>query len=273
MDDERDVHPFLENASNVSESASGLGMSGIDWYGNTSLHHSFANNEIVLPSICKVLERFPEYACMRNQFGRIPLHYALDRIRVNYDGVKKLIEAYPEGVHERDNDNKTPYDVAVRWKHSKAIKKLLLDADPSLDKETHFKIKYGFLAVMYNMMACKYESEPKRNRIYSTTDVGGRSPRGRDVEVLDSVVPFSGSSPRVNNTASSVPEVDSTISLVPLESQVSSLTSRGDISEASTSNLLPSNSSRMNLSMSAKEGRRTSVPDILEEEESFQLGY
>lgn len=165
-DVENEVRPFVECTSNKSEAAASVAITDLDWFGNTTLHHCFANNEIIMPSVCKVLERFPEYALVRNQFGRIPLHYALDRIKVNIEGVKKLIEIYPEGVRERDNDNKTPYDIAVKWKHSKAIKKLLLDVDPSLDRQTYFKIQYGVLAVFYNWLFLS-DSEPRRNRIYS----------------------------------------------------------------------------------------------------------
>lgn len=165
-DIENEVRPFVEVSSAKMEAAAGVAVTDLDWFGNTTLHHCFANNEIVMPSVCKVLDKFPEYALVKNQFGRIPLHYALDRIKVNINGVKKLIEIYPEGVRERDNDNKTPYDVALKWKHSKAILKLLLDVDPDLDRAMYFKIQYGVLAVMYNWLFLS-DSEPRRNRIYS----------------------------------------------------------------------------------------------------------
>lgn len=261
--DEADVRPFLELASNRSESASNLGISDLDWFGNTALHHCFANNEVVMPSVCKVLESYPDYASIRNQFGRIPLHYALDRIRVNYQGVKKLIEVYPQGVSEQDNDGKTPYDVAMRWKHSRAIMKLLLDAEPALDKEMYFKIRYGFLADMYNMITFR-ETEPKHNKIYSSPDENSRSSRAGNLEIL-SIVPASISSPRTT-----LPEAESSTSLLRLESQLSSLTSRGDISESNSSSNIHTSTGRV--SMSVKEGRRSSVPDILEEE-ILQLGF
>ena len=68
----------------------------LDWYGNTILHHQFANGETVdLMLLSDILRCFPEAAEMKNQFGRIPLHYALDRIRVSQEGVKLLLDCFP----------------------------------------------------------------------------------------------------------------------------------------------------------------------------------
>ena len=59
----------------------------IDWYGNTSLHHAYALTEIDLKVIKNLLDLHPEYAKSKNQFGRLPLHYALDRSTVNIKGI------------------------------------------------------------------------------------------------------------------------------------------------------------------------------------------
>lgn len=118
----------------------------IDWFGNTTLHHCFANNVVHLDAVASLLADHPEYAQMKNQFGRLPLHYALDRIRVNPDGVLLLLRYYPEGVNEVDGEGQTPYDLAVRWKHSNAIKKMILEVNPSLDHVTYMKLKYGPLS-------------------------------------------------------------------------------------------------------------------------------
>lgn len=191
-DIENEVRPFVECTSASSEGATRISSADLDWFGNTALHHCFANGEIILSSVLEVLGKFPEYAQVKNQFGRIPLHYALDRLLVNTDAVKKLIQIYPEGVRERDNDNKTPYDVAVKWKHSNTVKKLLLDVDPSLDRAAYFKMQYGILAVMYNWFFLS-ESEPRRNRIYSSfaNDHDDRSIRLVSVETTPDLNPSS----------------------------------------------------------------------------------
>jgi hypothetical protein len=147
--------------------------SDLDWFGNNSLHHCFAGNDVAIGSVKTVLESYPEYASTSNQFGRIPLHYALDRIKVNCSGVKTLIKSFPEGVHYKDNDGITPYDVSVKWKHPKWVKKLLLDADPSMDPEAYFLLKYGILAKVYNWLFKQNQDanrSGKRNRVYTNME-------------------------------------------------------------------------------------------------------
>jgi hypothetical protein len=63
----------------------------IDWYGNTSLHHAYALTNIDLKVINSLLDLHPEYAKSKNQFGRLPLHYALDRSTVNIKGTLHTI--------------------------------------------------------------------------------------------------------------------------------------------------------------------------------------
>lgn len=257
--DDDNVRPFVECGSAKSEVAD-VAISDLDWFGNTTLHHCFANNEIILPSVCKVLEKFPEYALVKNQFGRIPLHYALDRIKVNVDGVRKLIEVYPEGVWERDNDNKTPYDVAVKWKHSNEIKKLLLDVDPNLDRATYFRIRYGMFAVLYNFFF-RVDRQPKRSRIYSNIDL-------RSIE--DKAHETAGQQGGGNNDESSgdtQADMDRNVSTILSGEQPSAslLTVRGDISEQNSYANFPSSTSRL-----AQNGtvRRSSVTEQIEEENS-----
>lgn len=118
----------------------------VDWYGNTSLHHAFATHAVDISKVKQILEQHPHCASERNQFGRIPLHYALDRIKVNLEGLHILLRAYPEGVTVCDIDNQTPYDIARTWKHSAVIKRLLLQLAPSLDKNAYLRLTYGPLA-------------------------------------------------------------------------------------------------------------------------------
>lgn len=217
------VRPFVDGGSTKSDFDS-VAVSDLDWFGNTTLHHCFGNAEIVMPSVRKVLEKFPEYAFVRNQFGRIPLHYALDRLKVNVAAVKSLIEIYPEGVKERDNESKTPYDIAVKWKHSREIKKLLLDVDPDLDRAMHFRIRFGVLAMMYNFIF-RVERRAKRRRVYTNC----LPPAVLDVTVQDDGnnafdEPSSDSGFGINH-------VSSLSSVMQLSELPYSGTARGDISE------------------------------------------
>ena len=109
----------------------------IDWFGNTILHHAFAHDkdEMDLSRIESIISAYPESAYMTNQFGRLALHYAVDRIRFNIDGIKKLINSNPDGVILVDNEGKTPYDLAIKWrastsnhKHFRPLLKLMLES-------------------------------------------------------------------------------------------------------------------------------------------------
>lgn len=123
-----------------------------DWYGNNALHHALAKDQVDIDLVKKILEDFPLYASSKNQFGRIPLHYALDRIKVDIKGLETLLEIYPVGVKVTDNDNNTPYDVALKWEHSKNIINMLLNAEPTVDYASYLIMKYGTLGKMYIWM-------------------------------------------------------------------------------------------------------------------------
>lgn len=121
-----------------------------DWYGNLPLHHICAQMDLITESpkvrikeFMNVLTSFPQAARMQNQFGRLPIHYALDRSKPEYKIIRELVEAYPEGVSEAGGDNLTAYDLSVRWKHPNKIFRLLLKADPSLDWRRHISLTYG----------------------------------------------------------------------------------------------------------------------------------
>ena len=87
----------------------------------------------------------------QNQFGRLPLHYALDRCRVNFEVVRNLLEVYPEGAGVLANDFVTPYDLCIKWNHPNKICYLLLQAEPLLDVNRFMRLKYGpLLGSLYN---------------------------------------------------------------------------------------------------------------------------
>ena len=179
----------------------------IDWYGNTTLHHAFAKDDVDLRVIEKVLERFPEYASSRNQFNRIPLHYAVDRIKSNTEAVKLLLKFYAAGVSVKDVDGKTPYDLAVKWKHPYKLRKMILDVEPSLDRATHRKMKYGPIASVFSCMDNAVHSGSRKERVYneemldvaSSTKSGTKateeiSSRARSFNRLTKSASFSGGS-------------------------------------------------------------------------------
>lgn len=115
----------------------------IDWYGNTCLHHLFAVRDIEASLIERAVNDYPSCISQQNQFGRLPLHYAVDRSQVNIKGLEILLHYYPQGVQITDNDGKTPYDIARKWEHSRPILLKLLTLCPDLDKGMYMKLKYG----------------------------------------------------------------------------------------------------------------------------------
>ena len=56
-----------------------------DMFGNVYIHHACASYNPDYSTIRNVLRESPSGASMKNQFGRIPLHYALDRTKVHLD--------------------------------------------------------------------------------------------------------------------------------------------------------------------------------------------
>lgn len=116
-----------------------------DWYGNNMLHHAFANNEVDLDIVRSIISECPELCSKYNQFGRLPMHYALDRIKVSLPGLRLLCDTYSEAVLFPDNEGLTPYDLALHWKHSKAILWMLLEKHPDLDRRRFYRLKYGLL--------------------------------------------------------------------------------------------------------------------------------
>jgi len=121
-----------------------------DWYGNLPLHHICAQVDHIteipknrITEFMAILSAYPQAVRMHNQFGRLPLHYALDRSKPQYKIVRALLERYPEGVSEVGEDNMTAYDLSVKWKHPNRIQRLILGADPSLDWQRYISLTYG----------------------------------------------------------------------------------------------------------------------------------
>lgn len=117
-----------------------------DWFGNTPLHHAFAEDKVDIELVKNIIYNHPEYCRVKNQFGKLPIHYAVDRIRANAiwnaAGIRLLILAYPEGVNEVDSENQNVYDIAAKWEHSNALKLMILQTNPTIDMETYIKLKF-----------------------------------------------------------------------------------------------------------------------------------
>ena len=98
--EELDFSSRLTDRCGSANSFSDENLREIDFYGNNALHQCFACNGNIVDSeesikkIKKVLRIFPNSAFMTNQFGRLPIHYALDRIRVSTNALDILYEHF-----------------------------------------------------------------------------------------------------------------------------------------------------------------------------------
>ncbi len=129
----------FQNAEEVKVKIDG----SIDWYGNTCLHHLFALREIDPAVVEKAIKEFPSCISHQNQFGRLPIHYAIDRGQVNTKALEILLQYYPQSVQMKDSEGNTPYDLARKWEHPNPILLSLLSKHPDLDKGMYMKLKYG----------------------------------------------------------------------------------------------------------------------------------
>jgi hypothetical protein len=144
-----------------------------DWYGNTCLHQLFATYEVNFKLVQKVIEEFPSFISCQNQFGKLPLHYAVDRSKVNMKGVELLLLYYPQGAEVRDNEGLSPYDIAKKWDHSRVVLLSLLNGCPSLDYDGYLKLKYGplgSLAVWAASFSGK-KGRPYNSVVVQTSDI------------------------------------------------------------------------------------------------------
>ena len=108
-----------------------------DWYGNVRMHHLVGYRypeHPDVPALIALLQMNPHAASATNQFQRLPLHYALDRCKPDFEVVQILCESYPAGVIHRDNDNNSPFDIAVKWNHPTEIMRLLVKSNPAVSR-------------------------------------------------------------------------------------------------------------------------------------------
>ena len=100
---------------------------GFDWYGNSRLHQLCASadkqSQTCFRQVQLLVRQFPDALFLQNQFGRLPLHYALDRLsgKLCIDIIRFLITSFPEAVTIRDNFGKTCLQISRSWDHPNNI--------------------------------------------------------------------------------------------------------------------------------------------------------
>lgn len=126
-----------------------LASEGVDWYGNSRLHNLIGSVEYNSPAcvhkVVSLATENPEGLRSPNQFGRIPLHYSLDRLsgKLNLAIIKFLIQAYPEGVTVEDNHGIHAYDLCRYWNHGPKIQKLIANASPDFYFRERSELQLG----------------------------------------------------------------------------------------------------------------------------------
>lgn len=146
----------------------------LDMFGNSVLHNLFGNPEIDVDTLNQILLRFPDLVRLPNKLGRLPLHYAVDRGKVNRFALEILLNKYPEGINISDNENRTPWDLVKNWDHNKAIKWLFLSKYPELDQDQYMKMKYGplgsFAVWATHATNISHETEPTADMMVEEED-------------------------------------------------------------------------------------------------------
>jgi ankyrin repeat protein len=147
-----------------------------DVFGNNRLHQIFADQSPDIDYLRKVLAESKNLATEKNQFGRLPLHYALDRTNVNVGAMKMLLDAYPPAANVEDNDGVTPYDLCLKWGHPNGVQRLLLEAEPSQDWLQLMKLRWRFAAPAVIFFTDPFQRKRRALRVVSL-------PRGRSERV------------------------------------------------------------------------------------------
>lgn len=120
-----------------------------DWYGNTRLHNLIGSVEYNSPGCIAMVESLalenPQSLSSKNQFNRLPVHYALDRLsgKLNIEVITFLVNSYPQGVTEEDNEGKTAYDLCKYWSHPHNVKCLIVNAAPDFYGFERLELGWG----------------------------------------------------------------------------------------------------------------------------------
>lgn len=86
-----------------------------DMFGNLPLHQMVSRDlaDLNIAKIKENLDEFPQAASVANQFGRLPLHYAVDHKHPSVEVIKLLVNAFPAGVSCAAKNGETPYDIGM----------------------------------------------------------------------------------------------------------------------------------------------------------------
>ena len=150
---------------------------GFDWYGNSRLAALVGRDDGSSPSVVHqvvyLIEQFPAALATRNQFKRLPIHYALDKLsrKVNLEVVRLLLLSCPESASVRDFEGLSSLDLCGKWEHSAAVVKLVLEAQPAVfHKELLIFRHPNFYRVMAAFLRLFRSRKPEDE--YNTTTLG-----------------------------------------------------------------------------------------------------
>jgi len=94
-------------------------------------------------------------------YRRLPLHCAVDKIYCNAELVQILLDAYPEGGSEEDDDGFSPLGCALRWEHSDKILRIIIMKNRYQYRGLYFAMRYGkIIGSIFYCMECTF-SKPK----------------------------------------------------------------------------------------------------------------
>ena len=89
----------------------------------------------------------------------------MDKVLCCAQLVKVLVEAYPYGAAEEDDDGYSPLACALRWEHSDAILKIILLSNRYENRGLYFVVRYGLvLGNFFRLMECALLSSKRRKR-------------------------------------------------------------------------------------------------------------
>ncbi len=114
--------------------------SEVDWLGNTCLHNAFGRYDIQEDLIQQILQTYPHFATYCNFCGRLPLHYAVDRGRINMNALELLLDSYPQGMLTKDTEGVTPFDIVRKWEHDSSVQWMFLNRMSAAEKVNCLKM-------------------------------------------------------------------------------------------------------------------------------------
>lgn len=144
------------------------------------LHEMVTIYTICGDAVRVLLQSTPEAATVEDNFGRLPLHVAVDREAPWMFAVEQLLDAYPEALNRRDGGGRLPLHIAVdRKEPSLEVVRLLLLRHPAAASARRgvgrLPLHYAVFAERPNIevLRCLLAANPDGA---ATADVYGRLP-------------------------------------------------------------------------------------------------